>query len=423
MEVKNQVTLTDHQVDKLEDIVNRLAKGKKRIVLMGSAGVGKTTLVNFLMSSYSGHLGSQLIYVSAPTHKALSVLKTKINMEEDQDPIIFCTIHKGLKLKMITNNRTGVKTWVQKYPRNSPPFHKCGLLIVDEASMLNQKMLDWLEDYQFPIIFIGDNKQINPVKEVNSPVFEQHWYTVELTEIVRQAEGNPIIDLSRNLPLIQGKIEDTHGEVEDRSGYLFSSDRNKIIYKLAQINGTDELKYIAWTNKEVDSINYSVRATIYGDNPAMIEVGEVLVLNAQYVIDRENILYNNYELEVETLEVITETFHCENKSFEYKVYLINEEIYAIHEEYIQEHKQNVRAVKAMAINKHIGWKEYFAFSEQFLDFKYNHAITVHKSQGSTYKDVIINIGDIMLNRKVDERTRLLYTGVTRASNLVVLYNV
>lgn len=412
----NEIIPTPHQEEKLGNIVNELLAQRSRIVLSGSAGVGKTTLVNFLLKL---KLFGGFTYVAAPTHKALSVLKTKIDMTEEEDPIIFCTVHAGLKLKMDINKRTGHKSWRQAYSENNRPFKGCKLLIIDEASMLSQMMLDYLVQYNFPIIFLGDEKQINPVKEVDSPVFHQNWHTVELTEIIRQAGGNPIIELSRNLSMIwSGEAN----QKEDKTGYVYTADRQKVIHKLAAINGTDELKYLAWTNSEVDAINFSVRHTIYG-NPAYIEIGETLVLNKRYVIDKENIIHNNFELKVEILNEINKPFYCEKERFEYKVYVVNDKIYAIHEDFIGIHRQNMRQLKALAINKIIAWRSYYAFEEKFLEFKYNHAITVHKSQGSTYKDVIINIKDINKNRKEEEKRRLLYTAVTRASDLVILYNV
>jgi hypothetical protein len=42
---------------------------------------------------------------------------------------------------------------------------------------------------------------------------------VELTEIVRQKDGNPIIDLSRNLSLIKEKVE----KRSEEGGYIYRS--------------------------------------------------------------------------------------------------------------------------------------------------------------------------------------------------------
>lgn len=43
------------------------------------------------------------------------------------------------------------------------------------------------------------------------------------------------------------------------------------------------------------------------------------------------------------------------------------------------------------------------------------------TQGSTYDQVIINIRDLNLNKDDNEREKLLYTAITRAKDLVILY--
>lgn len=44
-------------------------------------------------------------------------------------------------------------------------------------------------------------------------------------------------------------------------------------------------------------------------------------------------------------------------------------------------------------------------------------------QGSTYKQVIVNIRNLNINRNSKELLRLLYTAITRASELLILYKV
>lgn len=412
--------ITPHQNEALTNILDGIHSGLTRIVLTGSAGTGKTFLVNELIKRY--HTGKGFIYVTAPTHKALAVLKGKINDNPFYN-LEFSTIHKALKLKRDINNRTGVIKFIQKFPRKFPPFPSCKLLIIDEASMLNQEMLDHLKQYKFPIIFIGDEKQINPVKEENSPVFHQHWFTVKLTEIIRQGEGNPIIELSQNIPLIWTNKPNL---TEEKKGYLYTVDRPKVISKLAEVNGTDELKYLAWTNAEVDAINQSVRHLIYGDNPAMIEEGEVLVLSAPYSPGSKSNkeFYTNEEILIEKVEVITKTIYPPGlEPSDLKLYYINDLIYAVHEDDISSFKYLSKGVKFKAVAQEIKWTDYYKFIENYASFTYNHAITVHKSQGSTYKDTIINVANIKRNMKAKERQRLFYTAVTRASNLLILYNV
>jgi exodeoxyribonuclease-5 len=69
----------------------------------------------------------------------------------------------------------------------------------------------------------------------------------------------------------------------------------------------------------------------------------------------------------------------------------------------------------------IKWYDYLKFFENFARVKYNHALTIHKMQGSTYKTTILNVRNMFLNKNLKERERLLYTAVTRASNNLILY--
>ena len=67
------------------------------------------------------------------------------------------------------------------------------------------------------------------------------------------------------------------------------------------------------------------------------------------------------------------------------------------------------------------WKEYYKFRDKtFALAKYNYAITCHKSQGSEYDFVFIDLDDILSNSKVKERNRILYTSITRARQTVFL---
>ena len=407
--------LTPHQQEKMEALLNAIDSGLNRVVLTGSAGVGKTYLVKTLLEIFDSERGE--IFITAPTHKALAVLKSKI---DTADNLEFSTIHSALKLKR-KFKPDGKVFFKQEFDSRFPPFERCKLLIIDEASMLNEDILGNLKQYHFPIVFIGDEKQINPVKEENSPVFHQHWFTVELTEIIRQGEGNPIIDLSRNLPLMWHK---TSNLTSKKQGYLFTEDRKKVIEKLAAVNGTDELKYLAWTNEEVDAINQSVRHLIYGDNPAMIEQGEILVLNSPYSGKDKKEYYTNQEIEIGTLSIMNKRCYPPGLApFDMKVYYINESIFAVHENSLNFHKQICKEIKSLANSKQIKWVDYYHYIESFADFTYNHAITIHKSQGSTYKDVIVNVENTNRNRDKKEKQRLFYTAVTRASELLILYNV
>lgn len=427
--------LLEDQQRAFDEIIALIRAGHKRIRLIGSAGVGKTVLASELVKFIckdkliNPNYNNGKVFVTAPTNKALSILQSKIDA-----PVEFKTIHSALKMHRVTNPKSGQKYFVRGKSRTND-FELAKACIVDECSMLNSEFIGgnenvpkpYLEDFPFPIIYIGDDKQLPPVGEEQSPAFTQDYPEVRLTKIVRQGAGNPIIDLSRDLDKLYFKIPN----VIDDKGYIYSDNKQAIIDDLAEVNGTDDLKYLAYTNMTVDSMNKLVRERRYG-NPNKIEKDETIVFNSPF-----GSFFTNKEVKVESLDIITADIRIPTEYTKYdregaigrtdsirmRYYRINDAINIVHEQSEAMYKIVLASINENC--KRYGWdyrgRDFFV--EQFADIKYNHAITVHKSQGSTYKEVVVNIGDIGYNKNALERQKMLYTAVTRASNLVILNNV
>lgn len=489
--------LTAHQQEKMQELIELIKAGEKRITLTAKAGCGKTFMVNALIKVLKTTLYKYgAVYITAPTHKALSVLRSKI----DAKPYIhFKTIHSAHQLKRKIDFKTGETTFVQ-IPENpnNPRFRAAQVVIVDESTMLEEAMIAYNDQHPHLLfIFVGDptNKeeghpgQLPPVNEKASPIFTQGYPDVHLTEIVRQGKGSPIIELSNNLKLIRSKVD----KINEVGAYIFDNNTDYIIDKLAEANGTNEIKYLAWTNQAVDSMNDTVRKKIYG-NPAKIEPGESIVFSAPYrdfknnqevkikeirisddyilrvptektkfhyiddnlllkeefdpvtkekldtylkipikvykasiQMDEEDIIEAKEELEEDGLDIIPE----ENLLDEETEEELTEEdefypdIIILHEESEKLFQHHLLNLKNQCKQGKIIWPAFYWFAEQFAEFKYNHAISVHKSQGSTYQTAIVNVGNIMMNKKKnpEETESMLYTAVTRAAKTVVLYNV
>ncbi len=82
-------------------------------------------------------------------------------------------------------------------------------------------------------------------------------------------------------------------------------------------------------------------------------------------------------------------------------------------------KCNLQGEVDKKINKlYRDWQENVI--DRFAQLNYGYSITVHKSQGSTFKNVFIDISDILDNNNMDETSKCLYTAITRSSNSIEL---
>ena len=67
------------------------------------------------------------------------------------------------------------------------------------------------------------------------------------------------------------------------------------------------------------------------------------------------------------------------------------------------------------------WKEWQSkIIDSIAQLNYGYCITVHKSQGSTFSNVYIDIADIFENKSKDEVLKCLYTAITRTSDSLEL---
>jgi len=71
------------------------------------------------------------------------------------------------------------------------------------------------------------------------------------------------------------------------------------------------------------------------------------------------------------------------------------------------------------------WRPFFRFKEDFSDLRSLYALTVHSSQGSTFKWAVIDVGDIAKREEANmlECQQLFYVAITRATDGIILGGV
>jgi len=384
--------LTPHQLEGLQALIDREINGEQFFLLKGSAGTGKTTLV----TNYCDHLRkSRRVLLTAPTHKAAEVLR--------KNSVVECaTLHSFLRMERVFNRDT------RSYEFTYDPeveLKEIDELIVDEASMVGSKMLGYITQaaitHKFNVIFVGDEKQLNPVNELHSLVFHSAITEFELTEIIRHQ--NDIISLSRNL----------HWLTEKKNGECFEwlDPRSLDLGALVEANGSDAAKFITWTNRSVGAINSQIRNEIYGQ-PEQFETGETILLTSSFSGVSDGYEYaNNQEILVNNVTDSHVWFDKAPVPFKsIDTFLINDNLQAVNDSGMKKHTANIEYLTTEK-----KWRLLADYKELFLKYQHNHAITVHRSQGSTYGTAFINVSEISRNRNKAEKERMLYTAITRAS--------
>ncbi len=175
----------------------RAARGYSCAFIVGYAGVGKSTVVK-VFSQEHGKL--QII---APTGRAALRVREVTGLEAS-------TIHRWL-YKPKENEKTGVVSFVRREANDIavPPSR---IVLVDEASMVGpdlwKDIIAVCRQMDLKLVCVGDGFQLPPVQAPNAPPFsiltadfaaQLGAERVEMTEVLRQAQGSPIIRASMAL--------------------------------------------------------------------------------------------------------------------------------------------------------------------------------------------------------------------------------
>ena len=178
------MVLTSKQEEGLKIAVQRYKNKEPYTVIAGYAGVGKSTLVSFIIEALNLNPETDVAYI-AYTGKASDVLR-----------------HKGCPNAMTAHR---LLYFSQKRPDGSfvtrprPIIGRFKLIVVDEVSMLPCNMWDLLLSHHIHVIACGDPEQLPPVKPSLHKLDILDHPHIFLDEVMRQAQDSEIIRLSMNI--------------------------------------------------------------------------------------------------------------------------------------------------------------------------------------------------------------------------------
>lgn len=402
------------------------------VVLSGSAGVGKTLVTSFIAQQLlwdNLQFTGFRVALSAPTNKAVKVLREKCPFHSQQ--LIFGTTHS---LMGLVEQQTPDGNIIFK-PSGRDRMGDVDVLVVDEASMLDSLLLGLLmakTNGKF-VIFVGDYKQLNPVGEEQSRVFTSGFPEYRLTDIIRQSEDNPLMDLI-NKPtsylFSAGRSLGTKGwtalntkDIEQVILPMFSTEQYK--------NDPNFFRVLCWTREYVARINARVRRHLFGDDVGAYAVGERLVMRSPYVELDQVVLNTNDEVEIISItesevtiyEKVFKIFKLKVSYYDKMNLLAYKTIPVIHPDSEQDLADALQLIKEMAMSfpaldhrRREYWTLFYDLRGRFGDSQPAYSQTIHTAQGSTYHNVGICMGDIQKNSNLQEKARLIYTALTRPMN-------
>ena len=390
-----------------------------KFVLSGYAGTGKTFLVNHVVKNVLGlEAGVEAAFVS-PTGKAATVLA--------QGGTVAGTVHSLIYIReedeLDVDEDGQVVSTIRKlnFFKRESIDEKIRLIVVDEASMISDEVLRDLLSFGVKCLFCGDHAQLPPV---NGDCHLLQNPDVVLTEIVRQAAGDPIIQVATMAR--EGK-QIPYGHYGENV-HVISLRRFQGLERKRALLRADQI--ICGRNKTRNSLNAEYRGYLgYPADCILPQDGEKLICtlnNWEKPLDKEERfhLVNGIIGRVSGVEE-----HCDYLlKMSFQANELGDEIDVVADggvflggEYM--HMYGDRAVTladgtvAHECNRALLRKLKVVSEETISRFEFAYAITCHKAQGSEFDSVVVFDESWLFG---DDRFRWLYTAITRAKKELLI---
>ncbi|WP_244832383.1 ATP-dependent RecD-like DNA helicase [Caballeronia sp. TF1N1] len=424
MEHLKTVPLNQGQQTAADGFMDFLFSPEKEIRISGPGGVGKTYLMSHLidqvMPSYLNTCKMidvkpeyNEVVMTATTNKAAEVLA-----EATKRPT--STIHSFMNLVIKENYTTG-RTYLDR--GKGWVIHSRKIIFIDEASMIDTELLTLIREgtINCKIVFVGDDRQLNPVMESVSPVYGPHAKTnfFELTEQMRT--NNP--DLQRTNSQLRQTVKDGKFlPIKIVPGVIDLLDSDQMEAEIAATfkQQTFDSRILCYTNNRVKLYNQHIRDLRgLGED---FTVGEFLVNNGGCIL-KNGTMHAEEEVEIKQLSATSEW--VEINEGDAQLECVRAELQNRYNEIYQDVMIPVDRDHYDSLLKYYkarkDWRIYYGLKNGFPDLRQRDAATTHKAQGSTYETVFIDLGDLSTCRNPDQAARLLYVAFSRARRRVVCY--
>ena len=354
----------------------------KVVVITGGPGVGKTTLVNAILRILVAK--GVKVALAAPTGRAAKRLSESTGMEAK-------TIHRLLE---VDPKHGGFKRGIEE------PL-ECDLLVIDETSMVDVSLMasvvKALSD-KTSLILVGDVDQlpsVGPGQVLADVIGSGAVPVATLTEIFRQAAKSRIITNAHKV----------------NSGYIPDLDVPK--------NGETDFYFVEAHDPE-DAVTKIIEI-VKNRLPNRFTFDPIQDVQVLCPMNRGGIGARSLNMDLQkVLNPPTDEIFVERFGYTYRV---GDKVMQTDNDYDKEvfngdvgYVRSIDPVPQEMVIEFDGRPVEYQFGE-LDEIALAYAVSIHKSQGSEYPAVVI---PMMMQHYMMLRRNLLYTGITRGRNMVVL---
>lgn len=384
----------DYEIDcdEKKAIITRIFSESKVGVIYGSAGVGKSTLINHV----SHYLNDADKLYLTQTNPAKENLMRKIDAENTT----FSTI--------------------ESFKHQGSPFAKYKLLVIDECSTVSNKdMVEVLQKANFEmLLLVGDTYQIDAIQFGN-------WFSVlksflpesavfELTQPHRTKEER-LLELWDKVR----QMDDTAKEVIERESYSLKVDETL----LSSLEPSEAILCLNYDGLYgINNINRFLQES--NSNPAITwDIQQYKVGDPILFLDSDRfrpIIHNNMKGIIQGVEIIDEGTMEERIQFDVEIpkLVFERDIHDLDLELLENNEKEDKSLVRFYVHKLKSADEEGEDSRTVVPFQVAYAVSIHKAQGLEYDSVKIVITD-----EVEELVthNIFYTAITRARKKLKIY--
>ena len=329
--------------------------------LFGYAGTGKTTLARHIAEGVDGE-----VKFAAFTGKAALVMRNK---GCDNASTIHSLIYRARETGV---EQPSFELW------DDAPASKAKLIVIDECSMVDAELGRDLISFDCPVLVLGDPAQLPPIQ--GGGFFTDGEADAMLTEVHRQAQNDPIVRMSMDIREGRALEIGRHGESEVVSRAGLDPER---------VMSADQV--LVGRNNTRRAYNMRVRQKQNIEDPLPVAGDKLVCLRN----NRKKGLFNGglwliKEKPKTRRQILTMRLQAEEDALARTV------------------KVSVLPECFTGAIEQVEW----AVRKRHDEFDFGYVLTVHKSQGSQWDDVVLFDESFAFT---DSRARWLYTGITRAA--------